>query len=67
MTACVEVANWETLDDICNGIYESKFDLTLNQPCLNSIFKTLSWMIEPLWRDISPMRKLLPNRFKSLK
>jgi hypothetical protein len=22
MQACVEVDNWETLDDICNGIYE---------------------------------------------
>mgnify|MGYP006950286105 CR=1 FL=1 len=67
MAACVEVGNWETLDDICNGIYEHKFDLTLNPPLLNSIFKTLNWMIEPLWKEISPMRKLLPTRFKGLK
>lgn len=66
MQACVVVDNWETLDDICNGVYEAKFDLTLNPPLLNSIFKTLSWMIEPLWKEISPMRKLLPLRFGGL-
>lgn len=30
MQACVEVNNWETLDEISNGVYEGKFDFTLS-------------------------------------
>lgn len=67
MQACVEVANWETLDDICNGIYEQRFDLTLNPPLLDSIFKTLNWIIEPLYRAISPVKNLLTSRLLALK
>lgn len=67
MQACVEVGNWETLDDICNGIYEQRFDLTLNPPLLDSIFKTLNWIIEPLYRAISPVKNLLTSRLLGLK
>jgi hypothetical protein len=67
MHACVEVDNWETLDDICNGIYDGKFDFTLAPQLLQSIFKSLSWLIEPLYAKIAPMRKLLKGRLQGLK
>ena len=44
--------NWETLDEISNGIYEGKFDFTLSQPLIKQIFHALSWVIEPLYRKI---------------
>jgi hypothetical protein len=50
MQACVEVNNWETLDDISNGIYEYKFDFTLSQSLIKNIFHATSWVIEPMYR-----------------
>lgn len=38
MQACVEVDNWDSLDDICNGIYDGKFDFTLAPELLQKIF-----------------------------
>jgi hypothetical protein len=46
----VQANNWETLDEISNGIYEGKFDFTLSQPLIKQIFHALSWVIEPLYR-----------------
>lgn len=67
MQACVEVDNWETLDDICNGIYDGKFDFTLTPNLLQCVFKTLNWMIEPLYRKISPVKNLLKARLQGLR
>ena len=50
MQACVQANNWETLDEISNGIYEGKFDFTLSQPLIKQIFHALTWVIEPLYR-----------------
>jgi len=46
----VQANNWETLDEISNGVYEGKFDFTLSQPLIKQIFHALSWVIEPLYR-----------------
>ena len=46
----MQANNWETLDEISNGIYEGKFDFTLSQPLIKQIFHALSWVIEPLYR-----------------
>lgn len=67
MCACVEVDNWDTLDDICNGIYDGKFDLTLAPNLLQAIFKRLSWIIEPMYRQVSPWRNQLKGRLAGLK
>ena len=48
----MQANNWETLDEISNGIYEGKFDFTLSQPLIKQIFHALSWVIEPLYRKI---------------
>lgn len=58
MQACVQVNNWETLEEISNGIYEGKFDFTISQPLIKQIFQALSWVIEPLYRkNVSLNRK----------
>lgn len=46
----MQANNWETLDEISNGIYEGKFDFTLSQPLIKQIFHSMSWVIEPLYR-----------------
>ena len=45
----MDVNDWETLDYIVNGVYEGKFDLTLAPNLLQSCFKAINWMIEPLY------------------
>jgi hypothetical protein len=67
MQACVDVNDWDTLDDIINGVYEGKFDLTMAPDLLKTCFKALSWMIEPLFRPASVSNHVLTARFKILK
>lgn len=66
MHACVEVNNWETLDDICNGIYEQKFDLTWAPALLERLFQKIGWVIEPLYRQVSPTKNILAGRLAGL-
>lgn len=61
MQACVEVNNWETLDEISNGIYDGKFDFTLSQPLIKQIFHALSWVIEPLYRRSMSLNTKAPS------
>jgi hypothetical protein len=49
MQACVEVNNWETMEDICSGIYDNKFDFTLSPPLIQAICDSLHWLVEPLY------------------
>lgn len=67
MQACVDVNDWDTLDDIINGVYEGKFDLTMAPDLLKTCFKALNWMIEPLFRPASVSNQVLTARFKTLK
>lgn len=67
MQACVDVNDWDTLDDIINGVYEGKFDLTMAPELLKTCFKALNWMIEPLYRPLSVSNQVLTARFKNLK
>lgn len=67
MQACVDVNDWDTLDDIINGVYEGKFDLTMAPELLKTCFKALNWMIEPLYRPLSVSNQVLTARSKNLK
>jgi len=67
MQACVDVNDWDTLDDIVNGVYEGKFDLTMAPDFLKTCFKALNWMIEHLYRPLSVSNQVLTARFKNLK
>ena len=63
LQSCINVNDWVTADEIVNGIYEGKLDLTWSRPVLNAIFKALDWCISKLYKAISPVRNILPNRF----
>jgi len=63
LQSCINVNDWVTADEIVNGIYDGKLDLTWSRPVLNAIFKALDWCISKLYKAISPVRNILPNRF----
>lgn len=63
LQSCVNVNDWEGADEIANGIYDGKLDLTWSKPLLDAIFKGLDWCIASVYRAISPATKVLPNRF----
>ena len=57
------VNDWESADELANGIYDGKLDFTWSAPLLDAIGKALDWCIAPIHRAISPGRKVLLNRF----
>ena len=59
LQSCINVNDWETADEIVNGIYDGKLDLTWSQPLLKSIFNALDWQIHHLYKAISPAAKIL--------
>ena len=63
LQSCINVNDWVSVDEIVNGIYDGKLDLTWSRPVLNAIFKALDWCISKLYKTISPARNILPNRF----
>ena len=63
LQSCINVNDWETADEIVNGIYDGKLDLTWSQPLLKAIFLALDWCVSNLYRTISPAAKILQNRF----
>ena len=41
--------DWETADEICNGIYGGKLDLTLSKDILKSISTSIKLFVDPLY------------------
>ena len=50
LQSCVRINDWETADDIVNGIYVGKFDFTWSRPLMQTIFKALDWCVTKLYR-----------------
>lgn len=50
LQSCIRVNDWETADDIFNGIYEGKLDLSWSQPLLKAVFHALDWCVHPLFK-----------------
>ena len=65
MQACVEVNYWAGLDDIVNGVFEGRFDLSMCSDVLKKCFNAIHWMVEPLFRPLS--KQALACRFNTLK
>ena len=63
LQSCIQVNDWETADEIVNGLYDGKLDLTWSQPLLKAIFRALDWCVSNIYRQISPAAKILQNRF----
>ena len=59
LQSCVRVNDWETADEIVNGIYEGKLDFSWSQPLLKAIFNALDWCVHSLFKQISPAAKIL--------
>ena len=59
LQSCVNVNDWETADEIVNGIYDGKLDFTWSQPLLKSCIIALDWLLYNLYRSISPAAKVL--------
>ena len=67
LQSCVRVNDWDATDEIVNGIYDGKLDLTWSQPVLTAMLRALDWCISKLHKQISPASKILPNRFGNKK
>ena len=63
LKSCIDVNDWETADEIINGIYEGRLDLAISQPLLDSIFRALNWFLDSMYRPMSLVHSILPNRF----
>ena len=49
LKSCIDVNDWETADEIVNGIYEGKLDLTVSQPLLDSLYRGLNWFLDKIY------------------
>ena len=45
LTSAIDVNDWETADNIVNGIYEGQLDLTLSSDLIKSMCQALEWCI----------------------
>ena len=63
LQGCIKVNDWETADDIVNGIYDGRLDLTLSMPLLKTITEALSWFLAKLYAPLSVANGLLEERF----
>ena len=48
LQSCIDVNDWDTADEIINGIYGGRLDLTLRKNLLDSMFKAVKWFIAPI-------------------
>ena len=63
LKSCIDVNDWETADEIVNGIYDGRLDLNISRPLLDSIYRGINWFIDVLYRPHSLAHSLLPHRF----
>lgn len=56
LQSCIDVNDWDTADEICNTLYGGKLDLTLSKDVLQSAFKAIKWLVEPLYKKIDPIQ-----------
>ena len=55
--------DWVTADEIANGIYEGKLDLSWSLPLIQAMTKALDWCVSPIYKQLSGARRILPGRF----
>ena len=65
LKSCIDVNDWETADEIVNGIYDGRLDLAISQPLLDSISRALNWFLDQMYKPLSLVHSILPNRFGS--
>lgn len=44
--------DWDSADEIFNGIYGGKLDLTLSNEILQSLFTAIKWFVDPLYKKL---------------
>ena len=44
--------DWDSADEIFNGIYGGKLDLTFSNEILQSLFTAIKWFVDPLYKKL---------------